>query len=704
MCRCAQVSQFRYPQASLPNPMLTALCSLVLMVPHGAAYPPLPPLTLPPGVPGAGMDPPLPGALGGGAVPGPGSPTGGGSARTPGAGGGVFSPGAGPAGMPGGGAGGFDPGSWKHWWHYRGPGYLNLRRRVRANVTLTGEDRSSVGGERAKQVESLAPSSELVLEKVLPFLEAVLEEESRGDLLTAGLMALAKVAPRDPNGGTTRAAALFIPRLSHPNQEVAETAAVALGLLGDPDQIPILMSLVHDNASGRKLVGSTEVPYRTRAFAIYGLGRLALTLDDADTSRNIGQHLVALIEGQRFSTRDLKVAAILSLGLLPLPEEPGRPTQELVKLGAEHVVSRRALCGYLLEVLRPDRASAAMHSELVRAHAATSLAHQLRLGPDSLRVLAIEEMTERISRFSKEPEGVKASCAIALGHLMHAADEGADKDGRKALWKAVDKGEQSVPRFALIALGRSAGRPGPEGLSATSVVRKRLIRVLEHGSTTVQPWAALALAVLADELETRNAEPDQAAAKKLLAKAKRCRRPQEIGAYALACGIANVPGTEDVLLPKLTYFSDWEAQGYVAIGLGLVGSRGSLKPVMELVEASRFRPELLWRTSVALALLGQKEVVPTLIKLLDKARGASSQAAIATALGWIGDRHSVEPLLAMAGNPKLTEGARAYGVVALGLICDERLLPWTYDISAWVDYLGTTPTLVGNGTGLLDML
>lgn len=606
--------------------------------------------------------------------------------------------------MPGGGSGGFDPGSWKHWWHYRGPGYLNLRERVRANVTLTKDDRTSVDGGKGSDPDGLAPTNQVVIEMVLPFLESVLEEESRGDLLTAGLMALAKIAPRDTEGGSARAAALFLPRLSHPNQEVAETAAVALGLLGDPDQIPILMSLMHDDAQGRKLVKSTEVPYRTRAFAIYALGRLAMTTGDPDVARNIGQQLVAIIEGPRFSTRDLKVAAVLSLGLLPIPDEPGRPTEELLPLGAEHVVSRRALCGYLLELLRPDRASAPRHPELVRAHAATSLAHQLRTGPDSLRELAMVEMTERISRFSKEPEGVKASCVIALGHLMHAADDGVDKAARKALWKAVDKGENSVQRFALIALARSAGRPGPEGLSATSVVRKRLLRAMEHGDTSLKPWSALALAVLADELATRKVEPDTQAAEKLLAVTKKCRRPQNIGAYALACGMAQVPGTEDVLLPKLSYFSDWEAQGFVAIGLGLASSRGSLKPVMDLVEASRFRPELLWRTSVALALLGQKEVVPTLIGLLDKAHGASSQAAVATALGWIGDRHSVEPLLAMASNPKLTEGARAYGVVALGLICDERLLPWTYDLSAWVDYLGTTPTLVGNGTGLLDML
>src|SRR5205814_1461404 len=60
--------------------------------------------------------------------------------------------------------------------------------------------------------------------------------------------------------------------LADPNQEIHETAALAIGILGNDSGAKLLASLLQDDPKGRALVGHKDVDYRTRAFAAYGLG------------------------------------------------------------------------------------------------------------------------------------------------------------------------------------------------------------------------------------------------------------------------------------------------------------------------------------------------------------------------------------------------------------------------------------------------
>src|SRR5205085_8114043 len=104
-------------------------------------------------------------------------------------------------------------------------------------------------------------------------------------------------------------------------------------------------------------------------------------------------------------------------------------------------------------------------------------------------------------------------------------------------------------------------------------------------------------------------------------------------------------------------------------------------------------------------LLGDKELVPYLCDALVEAKGYSSQAALASALGFIGDSRSVDPLVAMLERKQLTDGARGFAAVALGIVADKELLPWNSKISTNVNYRANTTTLTGdNATGILDIL
>jgi HEAT repeat protein len=109
--------------------------------------------------------------------------------------------------------------------------------------------------------------------------------------------------------------------------------------------------------------------------------------------------------------------------------------------------------------------------------------------------------------------------------------------------------------------------------------------------------------------------------------------------------------------------------------------------------------------AIALGLLGDKHVVPVLVDMLEKANALSSQAAIASALGFIGDSRSIDPLVEMLQRKDITDSARGFAAVALGIVADKETFPWYSKISTNINYRANTTTLTGeNATGILDIL
>ena len=136
-----------------------------------------------------------------------------------------------------------------------------------------------------------------------------------------------------------------------------------------------------------------------------------------------------------------------------------------------------------------------------------------------------------------------------------------------------------------------------------------------------------------------------------------------------------------------------------------MADRSDIAPIQEVVRGSKYKPELLKQTAIALGLLGDKELVPELIKMLEEAKGLATQAAISTALGAIGDSRSIDPLVEMLLNKQITDTARGFAAVALGIVCDKEDLPWNSKISTNINYRANTVTLTGEGsTGVLDLL
>jgi len=688
---------------------LCALASAPLLAAHGGQYRG-PGDTVPPG--GGG-------GSGGGAAPGPSGP----ASPAPG---GATSPG--PAGPPSPGGLG-SPGAeavsglggasaplteWTFWWEFNKEPYLELKSHIHAGGTRSGTDDWFLGhGERRESKGSLAPTRTQIRDSIVPALIEALDEETDNDVVTGCLIALAKIGDAEGEDGSSRFEGILAKHLSSKTQEISETAAVALGILANDASVGTLTELLSDSPTGRSLVGSGEVSFRTRSFAAYGLGLIGARTESEEVRQRITRTLVRRIETDDTSSRDLQVACLIALGQVPLETiEPATPPTPSEK-GEQQVIDpsscRIGQLEYVLAFLRDDE-----NRYLVRAHAPTALVRLLQgLEPERFepyKTTVAEDLLERIRARSKEPREVVQSCVLALGLLGDLDDDPLDARIRKALEDVPkDQSDQLARHFAQIGLGEVGGRLGSgrgvdDGLAQ---VVKALSGQLVRGRGELPAWAALGIGVLGNELARGSRTPP---ARVELVRAVRSRladerSPKALGAYAIASGMLRDVEASPILLDKLARTSDVEARGYVAVALGLMQDVSATDAILGIVRESRYKPELLKQAAIALGLLGDERIVPELLAQLEASNSLGAQAAVASALGFIGDQRSVDPLIAMLRDPEITPRARGFAAVALGIVADKEDLPWNSKIAVDLNYTAATETLNDTaGTGILNIL
>jgi HEAT repeat protein len=223
----------------------------------------------------------------------------------------------------------------------------------------------------------------------------------------------------------------------------------------------------------------------------------------------------------------------------------------------------------------------------------------------------------------------------------------------------------------------------------------------------VRPWAALGLGISERSIEDLGSSEFAPSpfVRQELRSALRGSSQDIVGAFAIALGIARDHEATALLHERLGAVSDPNQQGYLALALGMVGATQCRAEIQELVRASKYRPELLRQAAIALGLLGDKTLVPDLLVMLGEARTLASQAAVASALGFIGDARSIDPLVEMLQRKEISGTARGFAAVALGIVADKESLPWSAKISININYRANTSTLTTpEGTGLLDIL
>lgn len=578
---------------------------------------------------------------------------------------------------------------WSHWWNRNGARWMQLRHHVHARGDTTPGGTSWYLGRGEGFLDaSLAPTVEQLELVARPILNQALFEND-DDLLTATLMALAKIGPgHSPDPKQEELWRTKIESfLRHPNQEVSETAALATGLYGAEESWPRLVDLVTDGEDVRRWLRGS-VPERTRAFALHGAG-LHARGDSSRRSRVVDLAL-SVLEEPRGASDDLHVAAVTVLGLCRLEGEDRADDEDLA-------LER------LMALSFPERSPAG--GARIRAHAILAAARLVEIGDIATRNAVVDALVPCLAERADAEDMVVEAAILALGRLVRPTELPREAAAREALRDRVQRGSVLSKRFALMALARVAGRVGGHGAEETRAeIEAFFLRTLLRGEKGLRPWAALAAGVVGAEILPRDLEPSTALTRTLRKELARCRRPQDLGAYAIALALRRDVESVDALLKQLDRTSEPSARGHLVIALGLMGERRAIEAVRETLESATYRPELLWNASIGLALLGEKGVVGTLTARLGTAGSLATRAALASALGICGDRGAVEPLAAVVADREQSTGARAFACAALGLVCDRRMLPWNFPVSEGTHYLAVPPTLAGDLRGLLDIL
>ena len=583
---------------------------------------------------------------------------------------------------------------WTFWWGFNCDPYL-LGARPRLGPGLIWP--------RDMGKDLQMPTLRQVRDEIAPALLRALRSAREPDILTGCLIALAKIGEIDPGDSEHPLERTITSFLDSPIPEVSETAALALGILGHDSSLVTLRHLVLDTPEGRSFVGTREVSWRTRSFAAYGLALLGDRTFDERVRREIVQVLVAGMRDETLRVRDLRVACVIAMGLVPLaatPPSDSLPDETPPGSNLAAITSRGEQLDLLLDCLADGEID-----PLVRAHAPVALVRLMRGLPEEPHVRHKERVASallaNLDLKTDAPFEVARSSILALGLLGDSDDDRIDMAIRRAL---VDRRGvlryQGLRRFASIALAEVGGRSGL-GLhreKGGEQIAKHLGRELLTSKGGEPQWAALAIGILVRDLDEAEAEAALVVDLKqaLRESLRKELNPSVIGAHAVALGLCRDVESAEILRTKLAGMSDPEMQGYVLVGLGLLG---------KVVQERSYHPALLRQACVAMGLLGDATLIPELVDMLSYARGLGSQAAISAAIGELQDQRSVEPLITMLEDEGVRLLARALAAAALGNIASWMVLPWSWKLATDLNYRAATVTLSDlEGAGILEIL
>lgn len=576
-----------------------------------------------------------------------------------------------------------DLGQWTFWWEFNKDHYLNLKAKVRSKATTT-EAGVLIGlGSGARPLVTSGPSAQDVQTRIVPALLQLLETEDNRDILTGAMVALGRIGV-NPQAVITALEQKF----SASNQEVRETAALALGILRRPEAIPTLEAIAWDEPAGRALVNDSRVDLRTRVFALYGLGLIGQASTDLEVKSYLGERALQMLMEDQSALKDLRVAAALSLGRI----QPPQPELYLPRLQA------------ILDKESQD--------SLVLAHLPKTMAHLLQ------RVPADDPLfSETTNRFLAHLDGrrparwLSRSLVQALGVMAKDHPEASKEWVRNTydgLTKAMrDSRDHQTRAFAAISLAYL----GASSEEVREDVIGTLISGMDKMSTPLRPWCGLALGVLSFELKGK--QVDQYAplvTSALRERFDKVKSPERRGAYAIALGLCEDYQALESLQGAIADSRENTFRGYCAVAVGLIASPDESAILVELSEDAKRDMDLMRQANIGLGLLGDRTAVKALVQRLRPENGRpprlSTLASIANALGFIGDRSAVTPLLEAIHDKRLTPLGRAFAVVALGMVADQSTMPWRSHYSVDLNYLAGVSTLLdpSSGTGLLDIL
>jgi HEAT repeat protein len=505
------------------------------------------------------------------------------------------------------------------------------------------------------------------------------------DITGACMIAMAKIGKDHPKFDLLP---VLTKRLVTFDQEIRETAALAMGISQMPAAIQPLRHLALGDEEGRKLVEKASVDVRTRSFAVYGMGLIAYATNDIVVKQTTLETAAKILRNDSIMDRNVLVAAVNAIGLLNADRQQEGDPKSLINKALDE------LDHFYAKKLGRGR-------ELIQSHVPPAVSKLLGRGTEGRRKAYKELYRKELTSGKKRSNDVYRAAAIGLGQLALSAEtDSKDSKYSKALLDYFRKGKDQQARYyALMSLGQIGGNANSS----------ELLKVLRKGKKALErPWAALSLGVMsfhkfeADE----SAKVDITIGDAIMKQFREVKTPQSRSAFAIALGLVRYRDAAGELVSTLLEKKHQdEFAGYLCIGLALMDYRKAKPQIHDICRNAVRRADLLQQAAVALGKLGDRSVTDTLTKMLSEETGNLAKlSALAGALGFIGDRRTIKPLVKMLFNEQLTPLSRAFAAVALGGVADKEPLPWNSKIARNMNYRAVVETLTGAGTGVLDIL
>jgi HEAT repeat protein len=591
-----------------------------------------------------------------------------------------------------------DPTSWDLWWKHNRDGYLALRDSLDRIHPRSGPE---LGGNPLDGRRS-GLSEKLVWGEVVPVLQHELASNKDERVVTKTLLALARIgeAPSEPLPGEARQPlATLRAHLTADGTPVAETAVIALGVLGTREAVLDLVDIARDTRRGRKLVDERRVPLRSRALAAYGIAIAASYMEHSEVAQFAAWHLVELLESDGRHHPDLQAACVIGMGIVPLDVALASSAQARGTPSG----SRASAAEWLLENFLDKRAP-----NMLRAHAPVALSRLVQGVEGSLRARVVAALVSTFESRSGASSEIRAGCIMALGALVDSDEDPLAALARRRLLEAADGSNAMERNFALLALAEIGSRPGTGAgnpVAGVEQVRKHLLSEVKDGRSRLRPWAGLALGLMGHGLRSHELDLPAGAAEALAERLHSTRSPEDAAAYAVGAGLLGDVAARAAIEEGLLRYRDEHWRASMAVALGLLGDPASLPALRRVMQEGRWRPELVEQAAIARALLGDRELVDELMARLADSPSGTDALGVTRALAWTGDGRALPALLGYMAATERVDAERALAIEALGWIADKERVIWDARISAGLNYVAAPQTLTDPwGLGILDTL
>lgn len=551
--------------------------------------------------------------------------------------------------------------NWQFWWAYNSDDIINIKDHMRGQlVTSGGGIRVSGGFDKMNRNNPQRITREKVQRVILPALEERLQIPWENEDVHGGcLVAIGKIG--DASHIPLLEAALHNKLKNDRGKHIklggqaTESAAIALGLLPELDEAGL-------RAVRRvciEAVADESLRTRERAWCAVALG---LQRDTA-----AARPLFELLR-KDYSNINVPAGILAGLGLMG---DDGKLSGDLLEV---HMKLRRAF-------VTRELAGHKQISERLQAFVGYALAKHAQ--EDSIEALYTVLKRRRFGMIAKR------SAAIGVGTIAPKLTDPADKEKAvRALQRFIDRsGDPSAVNFATISLSKVGTR---------SAIRL-LLKYAERGSYGQRPFAALGLGTYVryqDRANTMNPEQRKDITAKLAAISGKRKDTDTRAAFLLARGLVKDKSAIPELVQIVVSRGDAMLRGFCCVSLGLMeDNRPEIKDALLIALRERRSEDLRRDAATGLGMLRDANFVKVLLEELDKAKSMTVQGQIITALGKLGDRRGVTPLVEILRTRSRPTVTRAMSAVGLGIIGDERDLPELGRVARDYNYRASAPDL-----------